>query len=173
MKLIGLLIVVVFFMAGCCSETMLGEHKTSNNKSIREYQRPSIWSAGKPTDRLVFNGKSYIGCPVYHYLEVPEKHLLCFRTDTPYGTAYFHVVPTESDFKGFRIKLDEDSSFGQTFGKDPNDVVSTWVVKIEGDDLYFVEHRGYPNFILEWDFYRLNLKSHTLEELDSDTASHK
>ena len=84
------------------------------------------------------------------------------RTEPRLGASYLHVVPIHSDFKEFEVKLGEDSSFGHSLGVAKDSVVSTYVDKIEGDQIFFTEHfwkRGQNR-------YRLNLKLHTLEMIE-------
>jgi len=117
---------------------------------------------GDESYRIVIAGKSYGSVYGGIYLEIPEKNLVCFRTEPLIGASYLHVVPTRSDFKEFKIKLEEDSSFGHSLGVDKDSVVSTYVDKIEGDEVFFIEHfwkRGQNR-------YCLNLKLHTLVQVE-------
>jgi hypothetical protein len=162
MQLFSLLMAALVFITGCCSEQMVGERKLSNNSSVKEYMTlPIIPHAGE-SYRLEVNGKSYHNVCGSLYLAIPEKNLICFRTEPNIGACYLHVVPTKPDFKEFKIKLDKFSSFGHSLGLDKTNSFSTYVYKIEGDDIYFIERfykRGQNR-------YRLDLDHHTLEIIE-------
>ncbi|HEY4248710.1 MAG TPA: hypothetical protein VGM64_17950 [Lacunisphaera sp.] len=148
---------VVLLSTGCGSEIL-----SRDEKSVKVYKSVSAIPHGYDSYRIVIAGKSYSDVYGGIYLEIPEKNLICFRTESRIGASYLHVVPTRSDFKEFKVKLEEDSSFGHSLGMEKNDVVSTYVDKIEGDEILFTEHfwkRGQNR-------YRLNLKLHTLEQIE-------
>ena len=144
---------VVLLATSCSSEIL-----SRDDKSVK------VYTHGDESYRIVIAGKSYRNLYGAGYLEIPEKNLICFRTEPRIGASYLHVVPTRSGLKEFKIKLKEDSSFGDSLGMGTNDVVSTYVDKIEGDEIFFTEHfwkRGQNR-------YRLNLKTHTLEQIEKE-----
>jgi hypothetical protein len=151
-------------MAGCCSEKLRRtEQLNSSTNSVKIYITLSAIPNGGDSYRLELNGKSYHNVYSGLYLEIPEKHLICFRTEPNIGADYFHVVPTKSDFEEFKIKLDKENDFGHTLGVDKAAVGSTYVEKVEGDDIYFIERNSFRH---EQHRYQLNLKLHTLKQLN-------
>lgn len=155
--LISLLTGLILVTTSCGSERLF-----KDNKTVKVYQTLPIIPHGSDSYRLVIGGKSYRDVYAGLYLEIPEKKLICFRTEPNIGANYLHVVPLGSDVKEFKVKLDNNSSFGHSFGMDTNDVYSTYVDKIEGDKIFFTEHfwkRGQNR-------YCLNLKLHTLVEVE-------
>jgi hypothetical protein len=156
-----LLVVIAMFLfdnEGCCSERLLRE-----TKSVRLYQKLPLLPHASDSYRIEIMGKSYNYVYAGLFLEIPEKHLICFRTEPPLGASYLHVVSTSSDSEEFKIKLNNDSSFGDSLGRKKSDISSTYVDKIEGEEVFFTEHfwrRGQNR-------YRLNLRLHTLDQIEN------
>ncbi len=148
---------LLFLTTSCRSANLIRD-----DKLVKVYQRLPLIPHGYDSYRIVIGGKSYRNVYGGGYLIIPERRLICFRTDPAIGANYLYVVPIGDDFKEFKIKVEEESSFGHSFGMEKNDVVSTYVDKIEGDEIFFTEHfwrRGQNR-------YRLNLKLHTLEQIE-------
>lgn len=148
---------LVFLATSCHSESLLHDHKL-----VKVYQRLPVIPHGTDSYRIMFGGKSYNCVYGGSYLIIPEKGLICFRTEPPIGASWLHLVPTGSGAKEFKVKLGEESSFGHSLGMDKNDVVSTYVDKVEGDRIFFTEQfykRGYNR-------YRLDLVKHTLVKIE-------
>ena len=158
-RLIGALIANAFLATSCRS----AEHLFSDNNSVKVYQTLSIIPHSYDSYRLVIGGKSYSNVIGGSFEEIREKGIVCFKTKPVVGSAYIHVVPNrESSVKEFALKIDSKNSFGDTFGMGRNKSGSTYVDKIEGDDVVFTERfyrRGQNR-------YRLNLKLHTLEQIE-------
>lgn len=157
-QLISMLMGMTLATTSCSSERLF-----SDNKTVKVYQTLPLIPHGSDSYRLVIGGKSYHNVVGGSFEEIPEKGVVCLKTQPPMGSAYIHVVPIrETPVKEFKIKIDGNSSFGDTFGMDRDSVGSTYVDKIEGDEIFFTEHfykRGQNR-------YRLNLKLHTLEMIE-------
>ncbi len=152
------MVCVAFFTTSCSSE-----HLFSDNKLVKVYQSLPLIPHGYDSYRIVVGGKSYSNVPGGNFIEIPEKSIVCFKTQALMGEAYLHVVPNRaSSVKEFKVKIESKSGFGDTFGLDRDSVGSTYVDKIEGEEIFFIEHfykRGQNR-------YRLNLKLHTLEMIE-------
>ncbi len=151
------LIASAFLATGC-------SHLFSDNKSVKVYETLPVIPHGTGSYRLVIGGKSYGNVHAGEFIEIPEKGIVCLKTELElFGLAYIHVVPIrEMSIKEFKIKIDSDSSFGDTFGLDRDRAGTTYVDKIKGDEIFFTEKR----YKHGKNRYRLNLKLHTVEQIE-------
>lgn len=163
-RLMGILIASAFLVTSC-------SNLLSDNRSVKIYEALPMLPHGTGSYRLVIGGKSYSNVPGGNFIEIPERGIVCFKTEPVIGVACIYVIPIrKTSIKEFRVKVESNSSFGDTFGLDRGRVETTYVDTIKGDEIFFTERfykRGQNR-------YRLNLKLHTLEQIGeqgTDTIS--